>query len=233
MTKIYMLPDGAEVREADGNLLSTPTLANHSWVIHPTLGAISCYTGLLSPVTPPLPAEPPPNSIVMVTSQAYGDAYMGYRNVWFHHPSFGGWVCFGDREHHVTPWAHVCASGEQWAVLVPDPAVESPDLPWSDLARDIQVRIQYGGIGDPYLEVDLLEDAVTYHADDGLKDLDQLIGALSRGRAKLHAELNGSAPSAMDPAEAERIFDEGSAALRAVRRTELDLAKEDTTDAHR
>jgi hypothetical protein len=219
MSKLYKLPDWL-----GGLPVSRIVLADSAdpkvTVMVETEGAyatIGLDKDQLVEVTPPLPAEPPPNSIVMVTSQAYGDAYMGYRNIWFHHPNFGGWVCFGDREHHVTPWAQVCASGEQWALLVPDPAVEPPDLPWSDLARDIQVRIQYGGIGDPYLEVDLLEDAVTYHADDGLKDLDQLIGALSRGRAKLHAELNGSAPSAMDPAEAERIFDEGSVALRSVR----------------
>jgi hypothetical protein len=144
--------------------------------------------------SPPLPAEPKNN-----TDWRARQAVFSRRDQWTESNGDRHWYSnIGEAKYYPCAWEDVLAyAGERGALieLRPDPAVDSPDLPWRDPDRDIQVRIQYGGIGDPYLEVDLLEDAVTYHADDGLKDLGQLIGALSRGRAQLHAELNGSSPS--------------------------------------
>lgn len=153
--KIYKLPDGAEVREADGNLLSTPTLANHSWVIHPTLGAISCYTGLLSPVAPPLPAEPPASSVVLDKD---GDA-------WQRKDSDGRrWAAAvftqGVGELSRCDWAGLNDLYGPLVRLVPDPAADAPPLPWRkrgydarypalvvERARDDGGVLEFNGVG--------------------------------------------------------------------------------------
>ncbi len=148
----------------------------------PGVGVVELPVDGVTEAKPPLPAEPP------------AGIYAAGRMVWQcddePRSEFRWWQmgvsgpCTWAKAYEI-----IKAAGHLMIRLVPDPAVDSPDLPWRDPDRDIQVRIQYGGIGDPYLEVDLLEDAITYHADDGLKDLDQLIGALSRA-VRPEGEIN-------------------------------------------
>lgn len=117
----YRLPDGIEVPRADDDGL---VRGAGVWVEHPVYGTIAVERNRLTEVKPPLPPEPPAGSIVLVVSQRYGDAYMGHRNVWLHNEMLGGWVCFGDREHHISNWANVHGSGETITVLQPDQATD-------------------------------------------------------------------------------------------------------------
>lgn len=123
----YRLPDGAEVRPADSNLLKVQTLANHTWVIHPTLGAISCYTGLLTEVEPPLPPVPD------VLAVAIGD-HVFCRDDDLDGPFFacpGAPVC----HKRTYDWAELNElareEGKPVIPLVPDPADDAPELPWT------------------------------------------------------------------------------------------------------
>lgn len=128
MSKLYRLPDGTEVRPADSNLIKVQTLANHTWVIHPELGAISCYTGLLTEVKPPLPPVPDVPAVLIGDQVWARDDIKGVGPVFV----LPGGPTLGWEELN----AHAEAQGKPIVPLVEDPAVSAPPLPWTKPTTD-------------------------------------------------------------------------------------------------
>ena len=144
MSKIYTLPDGVEVTQASTGM--SAALGDGAWVNHPAYGLINVDQHLLVEVTPPLPAEPPNGTVLRyrkpnpswsegktdrpreIVTIAWRDDYLGN----------------GDKRwrvsHHADElyaWAEMQPDpGETVVELVPDPAVDSPDLPWFCLDDD-------------------------------------------------------------------------------------------------
>lgn len=149
----YRLPDGAEVRAADSNLAKAPTLANHTWVIHPTLGAISCYTGILAPVHPQQPPEPPDGTLFSNGA----DAVLRVDDP--DNDTEGAWFFTGHKQ--LWRWDEVAREVTKpgWRRYIPDPADDAPSLPWT--LGDHKDRI---GVTDNHLVwVNLKPD---YHSPD-------------------------------------------------------------------
>jgi len=85
----------------------------------------------LSDLVELLPEEPADGSIVEIISQQFGDAYLGYRQIWTRSDALGGWFTFSENSKRQEPasWRSLCATGPVIG-LVPDPADGAPDLPW-------------------------------------------------------------------------------------------------------
>lgn len=75
----------------------------------------------------------------------------------------------------------------------PTPAVDALPLPWGGPSSNMLVRIQYGSIGDPYLEIRSrsMGAVAAWSADEGMDELKGFIGALLGGYQQLEAMLKG------------------------------------------
>lgn len=137
--KIYKLSDGTEAKSIDAAARERLHGASLTWVVHPSLGPIAIGDDKLSPVTPPLPAEPANGTVLSDGFNAVircDDA---------NDPDEGAWFMTGDKQTWC--WDEVAPTiTPDYRRYVPDPAAYSPGhSSWTDGdGDDIEIQQSAG-----------------------------------------------------------------------------------------